>query len=90
MSDRGLPTAPMFMNGYGSHTFSFWNRDGERFSFHFKTQQGHQHYTNDEAAAVIGGSRRETYQRGERPKWTLKVQVMPELDAEKTAYNPLT
>ena len=27
-SDRGLPVAPMYMNGYGSHTFSFWNADG--------------------------------------------------------------
>jgi catalase len=64
MSDRGLPTAPMYMNGYGSHTFSFWNNDGERFwvKFHFE--------------------------RGEYPKWTMYVQVMPEQDAEKTPYNP--
>ena len=97
MSDRGLPVAPMYMNGYGSHTFSFWNDDGERFwvKFHFKTRQGHKHYTNDEAAEVIGRSR-ETYQeelfgaieRGEYPQWTMYVQVMPEMDAEKTPYNP--
>jgi catalase len=96
MSDRGLPVAPMYMNGYGSHTFSFWNADGERFwvKFHFKTQQGHRHYTNAEAAEVIGRSR-ESYQeelfsaieRGDHPKWTLFVQVMPEADAEKTPYN---
>ena len=96
MSDRGLPTAPMYMNGYGSHTFSFWNRDGERFwiKFHFKTRQGHRHHTNAEAAGVIGRSR-ESYQealyeaieRGEFPAWTMYVQVMPEGDAEKTAYN---
>ena len=63
MSDRGLPVAPMYMNGYGSHTFSFWNNDGERFwvKFHFRTQQGHRHYTNAEAAKVIGTSR-ESYQ----------------------------
>src|SRR3977135_177647 len=38
MSDRGLPVAPMYMNGYGSHTYSFWNDAGERFwvKFHFK------------------------------------------------------
>ena len=32
------------MNGYGSHTYSFWNARGERFwvKFHFKTQQGHE------------------------------------------------
>ena len=97
MSDRGLPVAPMYMNGYGSHTFSFWNNDGERFwvKFHFKTQQGHRHYTNAEADKVIGTSR-ETYQeeffgsieRGEFPRWTLYVQVMPEKEAEKTSYNP--
>ena len=97
MSDRGLPTAPMYMNGYGSHTFSFWNDNGERFwvKFHFKTQQGHKHFTNAEAAQVIGASR-ESYQEqlysaiedGEHPRWTLFVQIMPETDAAKTSYNP--
>ncbi len=97
MSDRGLPTAPMYMNGYGSHTFSFWNDNGERFwvKFHFKTQQGHKHFTNAEAAQVIGASR-ESYQEqlysaiedGEYPRWTLFVQIMPETDAAKTSYNP--
>ena len=97
MSDRGLPTAPMFMNGYGSHTFSFYNEGGERFwvKFHFKTRQGHRHHTNAAAAEVIGRSR-ETYQEalygaidnGEFPQWTLYVQVMPESDAEHTPYNP--
>ena len=97
MSDRGCPVSPMHMNGYGSHTFSFWNKAGERFwvKFHFKTQQGHQHYTNAEAAEVIGKTR-ENYQEtlfgsiedGNFPKWTLYVQVMPELDAETTPYNP--
>jgi catalase len=96
-SDRGLPPSPRFMNGYGSHTFSFWNKDGERFwvKFHFKTQQGHKHLTNRESEAVIGKTR-ESYQedlygaieRGEFPRWTLFVQVMPELEAEKTPYNP--
>jgi len=97
MSDRGLPVAPMNMNGYGSHTYSFWNAEGERFwvKFHFKTQQGHKHFTNAEAAEVIGESR-ETYQeelfggieRGEFPKWTVYVQIMPEADADTTTYNP--
>lgn len=97
MSDRGLPQTPMHMNGYGSHTFSFWNKDGERFwvKFHFKTQQGHDFYT-DEAAEKVTGKTREKYQeelygaieRGDYPRWTLKIQVMPEADAEKVAYNP--
>jgi len=97
MSDRGLPTAPIYMNGYGSHTFSFWNDNGERFwvKFHFKTQQGHKHFTNAEAAQVIGASR-ESYQEqlysaiedGDYPRWTLFVQIMSETDAAKTSYNP--
>lgn len=96
-SDRGIPLAPMYMNGYGSHTYSFINADNERFwvKFHFKTQQGHKFYTNAEAAEVIGRTR-ESYQeelygtieRGEFPKWTLYIQVMPEEDAMKTSYNP--
>lgn len=97
MSDRGIPLSPRFMNGYGSHTFSFWNNRAERFwvKFHFKTQQGHKTLTNAEADTAIGKSR-ETYQedlfgaieRQEFPRWTMFVQIMPELDAEKTAYNP--
>ena len=97
MSDRGLPVAPMYMNGYGSHTYSFWNHDGERLwvKFHFKTLQGHRHYTNDEAAAVVGRSR-ESYQealygaieRGDFPRWKLQVQIMPETEAGQTPFNP--
>jgi len=97
MSDRGIPTAPMYMNGYGSHTYSFWNNTGERFwvKFHFKTRQGHRFYTNSEAGQVIAQSR-ESYQealygaieKGEFPRWTLFVQIMPESEAYQTPYNP--
>ena len=97
MSDRGLPPSPRFMNGYGSHTYSFWNAKGERYwvKFHFKTQQGHRFLTNAEASAVIGQTR-ESYQedlygsidRGDFPRWTMQVQIMAEADAEKTPYNP--
>src|SRR5271157_4483748 len=54
MSDRGLPISPMHMNGYGSHTYSMINGDGERVwvKFHFKTEQGHKHYTNAEANEI--------------------------------------
>ncbi len=97
MSDRGLPQTPMNMNGYGSHTYRFWNDADEAFwvKFHFKTQQGHSHYTNEEAADIVGRTR-ESYQehlfgtieRGEFPRWTVQVQIMPEADADKTPYNP--
>ncbi len=97
MSDRGLPVSPRFMNGYGSHTFSFWNQEGERFwvKFHFKTQQGHRHYTNQEAEQVVGRTR-ESYQEDlfgaienkQFPRWTMYVQVMNEQQAESTTFNP--
>lgn len=97
MSDRGLPQTPMQMNGYGSHTYSFWNEAGERFwvKFHWKTQQGHAFFTNAEGNDKIGQTR-EGYQEalfggieaGKFPRWTLQVQIMPEMDADKTPYNP--
>ena len=97
MSDRGIPTSPMHMNGYGSHTFSLYNAEGERFwvKFHFKTQQGHKHFTNSEAEMLIGKTR-ESYQEellsaineGRYPKWTMYIQVMPEQEAGQQAYNP--
>ncbi len=96
-SDRGLPVGVRNMNGYGSHTYSFINAENERFwvKFHFKTVQGHKHWTNAEAADVVGQSRESTQEdlfgaiaRGDFPKWKMQVQVMPELDADKTPYNP--
>ena len=97
MSDRGCPTTPMHMNGYGSHTFSMINANNERFwvKFHFKTCQGHQHLTNLEAAEKIGQTREGfqeslfgSIENGEFPKWELKIQVMPEADADHVPYNP--
>ncbi|SMF10153.1 catalase [Tistlia consotensis] len=97
MSDRGLPTDVRHVNGYGSHTFSLINAGGERFwvKFHFKTLQGHRHWTNEEASAVVGRTRESTQEdlfqaieQGDYPKWRLCIQVMPEADAEKTPYNP--
>lgn len=97
MSDRGLPTDVRHINGYGSHTFSFINAKNERFwvKFHFKTMQGHRHWTNAEAAAVVGQTRESTQEdlygaieNGDFPRWRFCVQIMPETDAEKTPYNP--
>ena len=96
-SDRGLPQGYRHINGYGSHTFSFWNDDGERYwvKFHFKTLDGHKHWTNDEGNAIIATDREsaqrdlfEAIEAGKGPKWRVCVQIMPELDAEKTPYNP--
>ncbi|CAI9402160.1 Catalase [Pleomorphomonas sp. T1.2MG-36] len=96
-SDRGLPTDVRHIDGFGSHTYSFINGAGERFwvKFHFKTMQGHRHYTNAEAAEVVGRTRESTQEdlfgaieAGDYPRWKFFVQIMPELDAETTPYNP--
>ncbi|SEO57080.1 MULTISPECIES: catalase [unclassified Luteibacter] len=97
MSERGIPKSFRHMHGFGSHTYSFINAANERFwvKFTFRTQQGIQNYTDAEAGAAIAGDREthqrdlyESIERGEFPKWTLYVQVMPEADAAKTPYNP--
>lgn len=96
-SDRGIPKSYRHMNGYGSHTYSFINEKNERFwvKFHFKTMQGIQCLTDEEAERIVSTDR-ESHQRdlfnsiekGDNPKWRLMVQIMPEKDAEKTSYNP--
>ncbi|MDB5371056.1 MAG: Catalase [Roseomonas sp.] len=96
-SDRGLPQGYRAMNGYGSHTYSFWNDAGERYwvKFHFKSMQGIRTWTNTEANAVIAEDREsaqrdlhEAIEHGEFPKWRVCVQIMPEMDADKHWYNP--
>ena len=97
MSDRGIPRSYRHMHGFGSHTFSFINAANERFwvKFHFVTEQGIQNLTDAEAADVVGQDR-ESHQRdlvaaidrGEFPRWKLKVQVMPERDAGTYPINP--
>lgn len=85
------------INGYGSHTYSFINAKNERFwvKFHFKTLQGHMHWTNEEAAQIVAkdreSSQRDLYaaiERGEFPKWRFCVQIMLEKDAETYHWNP--
>ncbi|MDQ7990546.1 MAG: catalase [Candidatus Dactylopiibacterium sp.] len=97
MSDRGLPRNYREMHGFGSHTYSFLNRVGERFwvKFHFKSQQPITYYTNAEAAEVVGQDREsaqrdlfDNIERGNFPRWTLKVQVMPEAEAARYHINP--
>lgn len=97
MSDRGIPKSYRHMHGFGSHTYSFINAQGERFwvKFHFRTQQGIENLTDAEAAAVVAADREssqrdlvEAIDRGDFPKWTFSIQVMPEADAENYRFHP--
>ncbi|MCP4748055.1 MAG: catalase [Desulfobacteraceae bacterium] len=97
MSERGIPYSYRHMNGYGSHTFSLINADNERFwvKFHLKTQQGIKNLSDEQAETIIGKDREshqrdlfESIEKGEFPKWDLKIQVAPEKDTSKFAFNP--
>lgn len=96
-SDRGLPRTLRHTNGYGSHTYSLVNAEGERVwcKFHFKTKQGIQCMTDEESAELIGKDR-ESHQRdlytsienGDYPQWRFCIQVMTEEQAKAFRWNP--
>jgi catalase len=97
MSDRGLPDGYRHMNGFGSHTYSFYNQAGERFwvKFHHRSQQGVRNLSDSEAQAIVGRDREssqrdlfEAIEAGEFPRWKFFVQVMPEADAESYRFHP--
>lgn len=97
MSDRGIPSSFRYMHGFGSHTYSMFNEKGERVwvKFHFRSQQGVQNLTDQEAEKVVGMDREsngrdlyEAIEKGMYPKWKMYIQVMTEEQAEKLEYNP--
>ena len=94
MSDRGIPRSWRHINGYGSHTLGFWNKDSERcwVKWHFKTNQGIQCVTNEEAATLPPhGAQQDlvdAIEQGDYPSWTVKVQILSEKDAHSFPVNP--
>jgi len=97
MSDRGLPQNYRQIHGFGSHTYSFINAANERFwvKFHFKSAQGIANWTNEEAAKVVAGDREsaqrdlfENIEKGNFPRWNVRVQIMPEAEAARYHINP--
>lgn len=97
MSDRGIPKSYRHVNGYGSHTYSLINASGERFwvKFHFKTLQGIETITNEEAEAVVAKDResnqRDLFENIENknfPKWSFEIQVMTQTQAKECSFNP--
>ncbi len=96
-SNHGTPKSYRHMNGYGSHTFMWYNLKGEYFwvKFHFKTEQGVQNFTGEEADLMRGvdpdHATRDLYDaiaRGEFPSWRLEVQVMMPEQAESYRFDP--
>ena len=96
-SDRGRPVGYRNINGYGSHTYSFINAEGERVwcKFHFKTNQGIKNLMDEEGDALIGKDRESSQadlfnaiESGDFPSWTMKVQIMTQAEADSFRWNP--
>jgi len=96
-SDRGTPYSYRHTNGYGSHTFSLINNKNERYwvKFHVKTQQGIKNFTGPDAEVMKGKdpdwAQRDlvkAIEKGDFPKWTMKIQIMTEEQAKSFKWNP--
>ena len=97
MSDRGTPYSYRHMNGYGSHTFSFFNKKNERcwVKFHLKTKQGIKNFTGPEAeemkAKDLDWAQRdlmEAIDRKDYPRWNMQIQIMTDEQAKTFRWNP--
>jgi catalase len=97
MGDRGVPKTYRHMNGYSSHTYMWVNAAGDKFwvKYHFKTDQGIEFLTQEEADRIAGENPDyhrqdlfEAIQAGEFPSWTLYMQIMPFEEAKTYRFNP--
>ncbi|WP_277092731.1 catalase [Alistipes sp.] len=87
MSPRGIPASYRHMHGFGSHTYSFYDKDNKRtwVKFHLTTQQGIRNLTDAEAEALVGKDREshqrdlyESIERGDFPRWTIGIGFSPD------------
>ena len=96
-SDRGTPRSYRHMNGYSGHTFKWYNDRGEYYwvKIHFKTDQGIQNLTREEATRLSGENpdhaTQDLYEaiaRGEYPSWTVSMQIMTPEQAADYRFDP--
>jgi len=97
MSDRGTPYSYRNMDGFSSHTLSMINAKNELIwvKFHFKTRQGIKTFDNASAEEMRGKdadwAQRDlvhAIEKGDFPKWNLKIQVMTKEQAKTFKWNP--
>lgn len=97
MGDRGTPKTSRHQDGFGSHTFQWINEEGTPvwIKYHFKTRQGWETFTDEEATEKAGTDpdfhRQDLYEsieNGDYPIWDVKVQIMPFDEAENYRFNP--
>jgi len=97
MSDRGTPFSYRHMDGFGSHTFSLFNKNNERIwvKFHFKTLQRIKNFNEKQANEMKGidldHAQRDLVEAIDKknfPRWALKIQVMTSDQAKTFRWNP--
>jgi catalase len=98
MSDRTIPRSFRFMDGFGVHSFRFVNAEGKStyVKFHWKSKQGLQSVTWNEAVKINGADpdyhRRDLWnaiQSGDFPEWELGVQLFDDEFADKFDFDIL-
>lgn len=97
MGDDGIPASYRNMHGFGSHTYSLFDKDNKRIwvKFHWVCQQPIKFLTDAEAEILCGKDRdshlrdlHEAINRKEFPRWKLCFQLMTEAQAKTLPYNP--
>ncbi len=99
MGDRGIPAGYEYMNGYGSHTFMWYNDANEKFwvKFHLHSEQGVKTLSDAEAGRIRGDEEKldsftqslfNRIDAGQTTAWTFSVQIMPYEDAFTYEYDP--
>lgn len=95
-SDRGTPRSYRHMNGYSGHTFMWYNAKGDYWwvKIHFKTEQGIQNLTGEEATRLAGEdpdhATRDLYEsikKGAPPAWKVYAQIMKPEEAESYRFD---
>ena len=95
---KGIPRDYRHMNGAGVNTYKLVNASGEAVlvKFHWISQQGDIGLTAAEAAAIqaqeLGHASKDCYEaieRGEFPRWELRVQVMSDGEHPELDFDPL-
>ncbi len=95
-SDRGTPATYRNMHGFTSHTFMWYNENGEHFwiKLHFKTDQGIKNLTLEESSELAGTdldhATRDLFNsiaQEDFPSWTVYAQIMHPEDAKDYRFD---
>ena len=96
-SDRGTPRTYRHMNGHSSHAYMWYNAAGDYVwvKYHFKTEQGIQNFTGEEAERMRGSDPdcvtrdlHDAIANGDFPAWRLQVQIMTPEQAADYRFDP--